>query len=194
MVKNVVMIVSIFLSACSNGDKPAQSNITEMDMQTKNSIYDLSIKNLEETEDINLENYRGKKLLLVNVASKCGYTYQYEGLQKLHDSLGDQVQIIGFPCNQFLFQEPGDKDKIRNFCTVNYGVEFPITQKIKVKGSGQHPIYKWLTTKRLNKKDNYQVSWNFNKFLISENGELLAHYGSKTEPMSDDIINAITKD
>ena len=185
--------LTLFLFSCSQNTNTNQ-NASVMDIDStlaKKDFHELNIMSLEGDSRIDFSSFQGKKVLIVNVASKCGYTYQYEGLQKLHEEHGDKVQIIGFPCNQFLFQEPGDKDKIRSFCSVNYGVTFPITEKIKVKGRGQHPIYKWLTKENLNKKGNYKVSWNFNKFLISENGELLNHFDSKKEPMGDEILSAI---
>lgn len=155
------------------------------------NFYDLEVLALDSQNVIRMGDFKGKKLLLVNVASKCGYTYQYKGLQELHDKYGEQVQIIGFPCNQFLFQEPGSGEQIQEFCQVNYGVSFPLSTKINVKGSKQHPVYTWLTSKKFNGKDDYTVSWNFNKFLISEEGELLAHFGSKVEPMSEELLAAI---
>jgi glutathione peroxidase len=186
------------LFACINTGNSSSMNESLMDnVNVENadkSFYKLKIKALDEVSTISMSDFKGKKILLVNVASKCGYTYQYEGLQKLHESHGDKVQIIGFPCNQFLFQEPGNKDSIQNFCSVNYGVTFPLTEKISVKGRKQHDIYKWLTSKKFNGVDDYKVSWNFNKFLISESGELIGYYGSKVEPMSEEIVTRILAD
>lgn len=153
----------------------------------QNSIHQFTINNLEETETIDLSAYKGKKLLIVNVASKCGYTPQYAGLQQLYEQYGDQLEIIGFPCNQFLFQEPGSAEDIRTFCSSKYNVTFPITKKVAVKGSKQHEIYKWLTSKRHNGIDNYKVKWNFNKFLLDEEGRLIAYFPSAVKPMSDTL-------
>lgn len=138
-----------------------------------------------------MRDYEGKKILLVNVASRCGYTSQYADLQKLNERFGDVVQVIGVPCNQFMGQEPGTNSEIAQFCQKNYNVTFPLTDKIQVRGEGQHPIYQWLTNKNLNGLDDFSVSWNFNKFLIDENGKLMNHFGSNTNPLSEELLNAI---
>ena len=155
------------------------------------SIHYYKIQALNSEETIDLADYRGKMLLLVNVASKCGYTPQYEDLQKLYDTYQDKLVIIGFPCNQFLFQESGSEADIATFCRKNYGVTFPMTTKIKVKGSDKHPIYQWLTSKKLNGVDNYSVSWNFNKFLIDEQGNLIGHLKSSVKLFDDKIIREL---
>lgn len=139
-------------------------------------------------EQINMADYEGKYILCVNVASKCGFTPQYEPLQKLYDQHKDKLVIIGFPCNQFMSQEPGSSEDIATFCQKNYGVTFPMTEKIDVKGKDQHPIYAWLTEKDLNQVSDAKVSWNFNKFLISPKGEWLAHFPSKVDPLSEEIL------
>lgn len=158
-------------------------------VQTESSIYDFKIQALDSEEVIDFQSFKGKKVLLVNVASKCGYTGQYADLEKLYQTFQDQLVIVGFPCNQFLGQEPGSEEEIAQFCSSNYGVTFPMTTKIDVKGKAQHEIYKWLTNKELNEKDDYKVKWNFNKFLIDENGQLIDHYPSKVKPFD----GAITK-
>jgi glutathione peroxidase len=155
------------------------------------SIHDFQIKALNSEDLIHLSDFKGKKILMVNVASKCGFTYQYEGLEELYQKYKDQLVVIGVPCNQFLFQESGSEEKIATFCSTTYGVSFPMTQKIEVKGKGAHPIYKWLTSKELNGKDNYKVSWNFNKFLLDEEGNLIAHFPSNVKPMDDAITSLI---
>jgi glutathione peroxidase len=166
------------------------SSSSEQILATKNFHY-FSIASLDEGSAINMADYKGKKILIVNVASKCGYTPQYEGLQELHTKYGDKVQVIGFPCNQFMGQEPGGKEEIASFCKKNYGVTFPLTTKIDVKGSDQSEIYKWLTNVTENNVGDYKVSWNFNKFLVDENGKLIAHYDSKVAPMSEELLTAI---
>jgi glutathione peroxidase len=158
-----------------------------LDLNT--SIYDYKIEALNSDEVIDLSAYQGKKMLLVNVASKCGYTPQYEDLQNLYETYQDDLVIIGFPCNQFLFQESGSEEDIAMFCRKNYGVTFPMTTKIKVKGSDKHPIYQWLTSKKLNGVDNYAVSWNFNKFLIDEQGNLIGHFKSSVKPLDEKIVS-----
>ena len=158
---------------------------------TVESIYEFSIEALNSDEEINLSDYKGKKILIVNVASKCGYTYQYEDLQKLYETYQDKLVIIGFPCNQFMGQESGDEITIQEFCRANYGVTFPMTTKIDVKGKDQHPIYKYLTSKSENGLGDFKVGWNFNKFLIDENGKLVAHFDSKVKPLDAEITSLL---
>ncbi len=134
---------------------------------------------------------KGKKILIVNTASKCGFTYQYEDLQKLYDTHSDKLMVIGVPCNQFGEQEPGTENEIQEFCSINYGVSFPITEKIDVKGAEQHDLYRWLTKKSLNGKKNSSVKWNFQKYLLDENGNLIDYYFSITKPMSKKILKHI---
>lgn len=133
---------------------------------------------------LRMNDFKGKKVLLVNVASECGYTYQYEGLQKLAETYSDKLVVLGLPCNQFGGQEPGNPEQIKAFCTGKYKVSFPITEKIEVKGKGQHPIYQWLTQKALNGVQDTEVKWNFNKYLVDENGKYVAYFGSKVKPDS----------
>ncbi len=151
------------------------------------SIYDISIHGLA-GDSLDLNDFKGKKLLIVNVASKCGFTPQYKDLQELHEKYGDKLVIIGVPCNQFMSQEPGDASEIATFCEKNYGVTFQITEKVDVKGNEQHPLYRWLTDKSKNGSGDSTVKWNFQKYLISESGELLQVFGSKVNPMSDEIL------
>ena len=199
------IILSIFLfancssSKTSNSEAETNSEILEVtavsssEVVAVKNLHYFSIKSLDESTTLNMADYKGKKILLVNVASKCGYTSQYEGLQKLNDQHGDKVQIIGFPCNQFMGQEPGGKEEIAAFCKKNFGVTFPLTTKVDVKGDDQHPIYKWLTSKSENQVGDYKVSWNFNKFLIDEEGKMIAHFESKVKPMSAELVDAILK-
>lgn len=158
---------------------------------TTTSIYDFQIRALDSEEVINLQDFKGKKILIVNVASKCGFTYQYEDLEKLYQQYNDKLVVIGFPCNQFLGQEPGNEEKIANFCSTTYGVTFPMAQKIDVKGKNAHPIYQWLTSKDKNGKDNYKISWNFNKFLLDEEGSIIAHFPSSVKPLDKAITSLI---
>ncbi len=154
----------------------------------KTSIYDIEINSLS-GELIDLSEFKGKKILFVNTASKCGFTGQYEGLQKLHETYKDKVVVIGLPCNQFGSQEPGNADEIQSFCQVNYGVDFLMSEKIDVKGSNQHPLYAWLTKKEINGKKDSSVKWNFQKYLVDEKGNLIDYYLSVTKPMSSKITN-----
>jgi len=126
--------------------------------------------------------------LIVNVASKCGYTPQYEDLQKLSMQYDDKLVVLGFPCDQFLGQELNTEKEIRSFCTNKFHVTFPMTTVVEVKGNDQHPIFQWLTQKSMNGKGDYKVSWNFNKFLIDENGNLMEYFSSKVKPMDEEIV------
>lgn len=150
------------------------------------SIYDISLVGLN-SKELNLSDFKDKHMLFVNVASKCGFTPQYKELQKLSDAYKNKLVIIGCPCNQFGGQEPGDESQIASFCEVNFGVDFPLTEKLDVKGSKQHPLYQWLTTKELNGKKSSSVKWNFQKYLVSPDGKLIDYYFSITKPMSKKI-------
>ncbi len=152
------------------------------------SIYDIEIKSLQ-NQPINLSEFKGKKMLFVNVASKCGFTPQYKELQQLQDKYKNNLVVIGVPCNQFGNQEPGKADEIQEFCEVNYGVSFLITEKVDVKGSQQHQLYEWLTKKSINGKQNSTVKWNFQKYLVDEDGEFLDYFYSITKPMSSKITS-----
>lgn len=156
------------------------------------SFYSLSIESID-GQTIDFSQFKGKKVICVNVASKCGHTPQYSELEKLYQKYKDKLVIIAFPCNQFLFQEPGSNKDIQEFCTKNYGITFLLTSKIDVKGSGQHPVYQWLTSKAQNEKMDSEVKWNFQKYLINENGEWVTFFDSKIQPMDPSIIAAIEK-
>lgn len=150
------------------------------------NIYDIKIQSLQ-NKPINLSEFKGKYILFVNVASKCGFTPQYKDLEKLYQEHKDKLVVIGVPCNQFGKQEPGNSDEIQEFCQVNYGVSFLITEKVDVKGSNQHPLYSWLTSKSLNNKKNSSVKWNFQKYFISPEGEFIDYFFSITKPTSSKI-------
>ena len=150
------------------------------------NIYDIEIKSLQNSP-ILLSDFKGKYILFVNVASKCGFTPQYKDLEKLHNSYKESLVVIGVPCNQFGKQEPGNNQEIKEFCQLNYGVSFLMTEKINVKQTNQHPLYTWLTSKRLNNKKNSSVEWNFQKYLVSPDGKLIDYYFSITSPLSSEI-------
>jgi len=152
-------------------------------MEINNLLYDIEIKSIS-GDKINLSDYKGKKILFVNVASECGFTPQYEGLQELYELYKEKLMIIGVPSNQFGKQEPGTAKEIQSFCKINYGVTFLITEKIDVKGENQHPLYAWLTKKEKNGIKNSSVKWNFQKYLVDESGVLIDYYFSLTKPMS----------
>lgn len=155
--------------------------------QVSGSIYDFKLPALDGKE-VDFDQYRGKYLLIVNTASKCGYTPQYADLEKLHDDYGDKVTVLGFPANNFLWQEPGTSEDIATFCQKNYGVSFQLFEKVSVKGKDQHPIYQWLTAKA--KKE---PSWNFCKYLLDKEGNVIGFYPSKVNPLDKEIVDKISK-
>jgi len=153
--------------------------------QVGGSIYDFKMKSLDGKE-IDFSQYRGKSLLIVNTASKCGYTPQYEDLEKLHDQFGDKVAVLGFPANNFLWQEPGSSEEIASFCQKNYGVSFQMFEKISVKGKDQHPLYHWLSA-----KTGENPSWNFCKYVVDKNGNVVGFYPSKVNPLDKQIVDKL---
>lgn len=170
-----------FISTLSTNDKDVIQNASK-------SIYDIKINSLQ-GQPINLSEFKGKRILFVNVASKCGYTPQYRELQELHETYKEKLVVIGVPCNQFGRQEPGNAKDIENFCEVNYGVSFLISEKINVKGSEQHPLYEWLSKKAINGKKNSVVKWNFQKYLVDVDGEFIDYFYSITKPMNPRITS-----
>jgi glutathione peroxidase len=184
---------AIFLSLKNRVCNPPQIVHGSEDSANAKQIYHISLRTLDGLGIINLSSFKGKKILIVNTASECGYTYQYEGLQKLQDRMKDKLVVIGCPCNQFGSQEPGDSAEIRSFCNKNYHVTFPLSEKLDVKGPNQHPLYKWLTQKSENGVLNSEVKWNFNKYLISADGKLMAYFPSKVKPEDSALVNMIEK-
>ena len=157
-----------------------------MSVNNSNSIYDIKINDIT-GEPIKLTDFKDKYVLFVNVASKCGFTDQYKDMQELHEKYKSKLVIIGLPCNQFNNQEPGEESEISQFCQVNYGVTFLLTEKIEVKGENQHPLYKWLTNKNLNGEKSSTVRWNFQKYMIDPSGKLINYWYSITNPLSQKI-------
>ena len=142
--------------------------------------------------DADLHEHKDKATLIVNVASKCGLTPQYEGLQKLYDTYKDRgLVVLGFPCNQFLGQEPGSAEEIATFCSVNYGVSFPLFEKIEVNGEGQHPLYAELNQVTDAEGHSGDIRWNFEKFLVSPKGEVVARFAPQVEPEAPELVDAI---
>ena len=157
------------------------------------SVYDFTLKDID-GKDVSLADYKGKVLLVVNVASRCGFTRQYAGLEKLYRAHREQgLVVLGFPANNFLGQEPGTEAEIKSFCTLTYGVTFPMFSKISVKGKDIHPLYAHLTDDELHPGTGGAISWNFNKFLVGRDGRILARYGSRTEPDDPGLAEALEK-
>ncbi len=152
------------------------------------SIHGFKVKSIDGGQ-IDFSKFKGKKIMVVNTASKCGYTPQYELLQKIYSQYKDKLVIIGFPCNQFGGQEPGSNEEIVEFCQKNYGVNFPLADKVDVKGGTQAPIYQWLTQKTKNGVLDATIGWNFNKFLLDESGKMLAYFPSNVKPDSEAILS-----
>ncbi|MBD3223726.1 MAG: redoxin domain-containing protein [Caldithrix sp.] len=167
------------------------SHIDASSMQK--SIYQFTMENID-GKPVSLDTYEGKVILVVNVASKCGFTNQYEGLQKLFETYMDKgFVVLGFPANNFANQEPGDNSEIKQFCQTEYGVTFPMFSKISVKGSDIHPLYQYLTSDKTNKNYAGEITWNFNKFLINKEGQVINRFDSRDKPQSDKIVKAIEK-
>jgi glutathione peroxidase len=157
------------------------------------SIYDVNIESLQ-GGPADLAQYRGKAVLVVNVASKCGLTPQYEGLQRLQDTYGDRgFTVLGVPCNQFMGQEPGTAEEIAEFCSATYGVGFPMTEKAEVNGIGRHPLYAGLVTTPDASGHSGDIRWNFEKFLVAPDGTVAARFAPKTEPDSGEVVEAIER-
>lgn len=169
--------------------KIVSSKPTTPNSSTK-SIYDLKLRSIDGKE-IDFSNYKGKKLLIVNTASECGYTPQFDELQDLHQMHGNKITILGFPANNFGAQEPGTNDEIGDFCRKNFGVTFQLFEKSDVIGKDQNSLYQWLTHKELNGWNDEEPTWNFCKYLVNEKGELLKFYSAAVHPMSNGVLNQL---
>ena len=157
------------------------------------SIYDFSLKDID-GKQVSLSQYRGKVVMLVNVASKCGLTPQYEALQSLYQKYqGKGFVILGFPANNFMGQEPGTEQEIKSFCSIKYNVTFPLFSKISVKGENIHPLYQFLTSKETNPEFGGDIKWNFNKFLVDKQGKIVARFEPPVKPDAPEVIQAIEK-
>lgn len=183
----IALPYTALIASCS---RPAERPASASPREDAISFYSFKMKDLEGKE-VDFSQYKGKKLLLVNTASKCGYTPQYEDLEKLHKEYGAQITILGFPCNDFAGQEPGSAAEIKSFCTKNYGVTFTLFEKIHVKGKEKVPLYVWLTDKSQNGWNEQQPTWNFCKYIIDENGNLIAYYPSSVKPFDERILSKI---
>lgn len=188
MNKIILLIITISLFSCKTNNK---NNLTKENMQPTKNIYHFKVKDIQGNE-FNFSTLKGKKIMIVNTASECGFTPQYKNLQSLYTKYkNDNFTIIGFPANNFGAQEPGTNKQIASFCTSKFNIDFPLMEKISVKGDDMHEIYKYLTSKKLNGYKDSEVKWNFQKYLINEKGFLVRVIYSKTLPDSQDIINWI---
>lgn len=176
----------MFLTSCFGSIKSNPSTGSS----AKEDFYAIKVKTIDGA-DLDLHQFKGKKILIVNTASECGFTPQYEDLEALHQKYGNKVVLLGFPCNDFGGQEPGSSETIKNFCSTKFHTTFQLMEKVEVKGDNMHPLYKWLTDPAKNGWNSKAPSWNFCKYLIDENGQLLKFYPSTVKPLSADIVDAL---
>lgn len=182
------MTTMLFAAGCGSGQSARQTGLME---EKQMALYDIAVKTAN-GEDKHLGDYKGSVLLIVNVASACGYTPQYEGLEALYKKYQDQgLRILAFPSNDFGGQEPGTIEEVKQFCKVNYGVTFDLFNKVHAKGEEQHPLYAYLTQ---NANPTGDVAWNFEKFLISKDGEIAGRFPSKVEPLGAELVEAVEKE
>ncbi|MBP6430614.1 MAG: glutathione peroxidase [Ferruginibacter sp.] len=184
--KKIFLLATLFAIVLLSAFTKQNSNLNKK----KKGIYAFKVAGLEGGK-INFAKYKGKKILIVNTASKCGYTPQYKDLEALYQKYKDKLVIVGFPANNFGGQEPGTNTEIKEFCTKTYSVTFPMAAKVSVKGDDMAPIYKWLCSKELNGVLDAEIKWNFGKFLLDENGNMIAYFPSKVTPMSEEITSKL---
>lgn len=183
---SALLLLSVIASLASFTTKP----VNKPGLPAQKSIYDFTLNSID-GKPVSLSSFKGKKMLLVNVASQCGYTPQYKDLEALHKKYKDKLVVIGFPANNFGSQEPGSNAEISSFCQKNYGVSFLMMEKISVKGNDMHPLYKWLSTKEDNGVCNDAPGWNFCKYLIDEKGNVMQFFKSNVNPLSEDITSKL---
>ncbi len=188
----ITLILAAILASCagSNHDNKTNNMETTNPKDSVTSIHSFIVKALDGS-NINFADFKGKKILIVNTASECGYTPQYKDLEVLYEKYKDKLVIVGFPANNFGGQEPGTNAEIKTFCSKNYGVTFPMAEKVSVKGDDMAAIYQWLTTKAKNGVLDASIKWNFNKFLLNEKGEVMAKFDSGTKPMDEEITGKL---
>ncbi len=185
-----ILIITSASLALTRINKTAENESVKM---AEKSVLEFTMKNID-GKDVKLDDYRGKVLLMVNVASKCGYTPQYEGLESTFRKYKDQgLVVMGFPANNFMGQEPGTDEEIKTFCSTRYNVTFPMFSKISVAGDDIHPLFRFLTSKETNPEFSGDISWNFNKFLVDRTGKVVDRFSTREKPESDKIAQAIEK-
>ena len=186
MQKSLVSLLGLVLSLSLIG-----STVVQAEKEKGAGVLEFKVKKIDGKE-VKLSDYKGKVILIVNVASECGLTPQYKNLQALYEKYGkDGFVILGFPANEFGAQEPGTNEEISSFCKKNYGVTFPMFSKIVVKGDGIDPLYQYLTSSDSNPKFSGPINWNFEKFLVNRQGEVIARFKPAVEPMSKDVVSAV---
>lgn len=191
MLKRVVVIISLVIVVAAGFGVALVLNRPQAAPATERSMYEFTMKNID-GQDVKLDAYKGKVVMIVNTASKCGLTPQYEGLEALYDKYKDRgFVVLGFPANNFMGQEPGTEKEIKEFCKLKYDVSFPMFSKISVKGADQHPFYAFLTGKTSNPGFDGDISWNFEKFLADRSGKIIARYSPKTTPNDPEIVKAV---
>ena len=190
----LIALSAIILSCASQSSQSTENKTTDKVMinpnDTTKSIHQFKVASLD-GGTIDFASFKGKKILVVNTASECGYTPQYKELQALYEKYNEKLVVVGFPANNFGGQEPGSNTEIKSFCELNYGVKFPMAAKISVSGDDMAAIYKWLTSKAQNGVLDAEIKWNFNKFLLDENGYMIEYYPSKVTPMSAEITGKL---
>jgi len=191
----IIILLALLALSCNvenrvTDDTVSASLLTMDDMIIPKNFHEFKLKNID-GQEVDFAQFKGKKVLLVNVASKCGYTSQYADLQELHEKYGDKITVLGFPANNFGGQEPGTEEEIKTFCSENFGVTFPMFEKLSVKGVDKHPLYRWLSDKDLNGWNDKEPAWNFSKYLIDEEGNLMDFYPSAVSPMDEKILTKI---
>lgn len=179
------LLAVFFTDKSEIASRPADAAIA------KQTLYDFKVKSLVGNKTVDLSKYKGKKVVILNVASKCGFTKQYADWEKFNKEHGDKVVVLGFPANNFNGQEPGTNEEIATFCSATYGVTFPMFEKVSVLGDDQAPIYKWLSTKELNGWNDKVPTWNFCKYVVNEKGELTNFFASKILPTDPEFIKAV---
>lgn len=200
MYKPLIFSLLLAFSACFNAHeikhRPSnlENNAVPVSLKTNNPMeskfYDFKMKSLD-GEEVSFAQFKGKKIVVLNVASQCGYTPQYADWEKFYKENKEKIVVLGFPCNQFMGQEPGESADIKAFCEKNYGVTFPVFEKIDVKGDSKTPLYAWLTDKNQNGWNEQEPSWNFCKYLINEKGELVEFFASKIKPEDAEFQKAL---
>ncbi|QIL77952.1 glutathione peroxidase [Hymenobacter sp. HDW8] len=190
---SILLLVALASCGFSSSSQPTTAPTMNTASETAaGTVYDYTVKNIE-GKDVKLSQFAGKKLLIVNVASECGYTPQYKELEELHKKHGDKVTVLGFPANNFGGQEPGTNEEIATFCEKNFGVTFPMFEKVSVKGDDTAPLFQFLADKTKNGAISDAPTWNFCKYLVDEQGHVVGYYPSKVKPMSDELVAAILK-